>query len=131
MGYRCRECVSAQQKIFFNANRFDPVIQGALSFILASVATVLAGLITPAIPFYGWLAAFFAGSFIGGVIADLAHRAVGRRRSKYGWLIVAVACGLGAVAGGLLVGFLFYLLVWGIFAFFMVSGAISRLRLWK
>lgn len=129
VGYRCKECVKDQQKTFFNANKFDPVIQGALTFILAFIATILAGFVAPAIPFYGWLAAFFAGSFVGGGVADLAHRAAGKRRSKYGWLIVAAMCGAGALLGGLFTGFIYSLLTWGVFTFFMVSGAISRLRL--
>jgi hypothetical protein len=103
VGYRCRECVRGQQAVFYNANRLDPLIQFVVSFPLSAVAAGIIGAIGGALGFFFvWLVTIPAASFAGALIADLAHRAVGKRRSKYGWLAVACGVVLGAVLVGLI-----------------------------
>lgn len=101
VGYRCRECVSNQQAIFFNSQPLDPLIQLVVSTILSTVAAALIGLIGGALGiFLLFLVTIPASAFAGGLIADLAHRAAGRRHGRYGWLAV----GAGVVLGALVVG---------------------------
>src|SRR5689334_10585852 len=46
VGYRCKECVSNQQAIFFNAQPLDPVIQVVVSTLLSLVgAGIIGGLL--------------------------------------------------------------------------------------
>lgn len=97
VGYRCKECVRGQQAIFFNARPLDLVIQAAISIPLSAVAATAVGLIS----FGGFYLVFFIGvgasSFAGVLIADLAHRAVGKRRGRYSWLVVAASIVVGAL----------------------------------
>lgn len=130
VGYRCKECVRGQQQVFFNANAADPIVQGAVGLLLGGMAAALAALITRSLGmglgFIGWLIAFWAGSAVGAGIADVAHRAVRRRRSRYGWLVLA-----GSIAAsGLLVSVILLnlSLTQAIFLVMAVSGAVGRLR---
>jgi len=99
VGYRCKECVSNQQAIFFNAQPADPLIQFAVSVGLSLVGAALIGTILGGLGFFALLIGIPASAFAGGLIADMAHRAGGRRRGKYSWLFVAA----GIVLGGVLV----------------------------
>ena len=129
VGYRCRECVKGQQQVFYSAKGLDPVIQGVLSVILSAIAAGVIGVIGGRLGFWGYFISFSAGSAAGAIIADLAHRAAGRRRGRYSWLIVA---------GGVVVGALIALpaaiflsggwLPWGIYIFTATSAAVGRLR---
>ncbi len=133
VGYRCRECVRGQQQVFYNARPLDPVVQIGVSTILSTLAAGLIGLIGAGLGFWGFFLTFWAGSAAGALIADLAHRVAGRRRSRYSWLVVAG----GVVLGGLLAlpvtlflglfagGWIPWLIYMGTAA----SAAIGRLRL--
>jgi hypothetical protein len=124
VGYRCKECVRGQQTVFYNANSLDPLIQGIVSLPLGAVGAGLISFISLGI--WGWLIAFWASSAIGALIADVAHRVVGKRRGRYGWL---------AVGGGIILGALLVLpfvgpsITWLIYVVLAVSGAVGRLRL--
>jgi hypothetical protein len=110
VGYRCKECVTSQQAVFFNAQPLDPVIQLAVSAVLSAVAAGLVGLIGGALGlFLIFLITIPASTAAGVFIADVAHRAAGRRQGRYGWLAVGAGIILGALAVGalpLLLGFL-------------------------
>ncbi|MBE9473233.1 MAG: B-box zinc finger protein [Chloroflexi bacterium] len=87
VGYRCRDCVNAQQRVFYAD--FRPVhylVAAAVALPLALVAGWL-------IPSLGWFA-IFLGPLVGGGIAEAAYRAIQRRRGRYTWLVV---CGCIAV----------------------------------
>ena len=88
-GYRCKECVRGQQKKFETANGTDfllaPLAAGVLSFIGSAIITRL-----------GFFTLFLA-PLAGTVIAGVAVRLTGRRRSKKLFYIIA-----GAVAAGAL-----------------------------
>lgn len=124
VGYRCKECVRGQKQIYYNANRLDPVIQFAITFVAAAIATPVAGLLN--FGFFSWLIAFWVGSAAGALAADLAHRAVGKRRGEYSWLIVAGGIVAGGVIGSFFAGFSLTALI---FVAMAVSGAVGRLRL--
>jgi hypothetical protein len=123
--------VRGQQQVFYNSKSFDPVIQGAVSVILSGLAAGLIGMIGSGLGFWGYFITFWAGSFAGALIADLAHRAAGRRRGQYSWLVVAggvVLGGLLALPAMLFTG-VFGLIGWLIYIGTATSAAIGRLRL--
>jgi len=81
VGYRCRECVNAQQRVFYAD--FRPthyLVAAAVSLPLALVAGWL-------IPNLGWYA-IILGPLAGGGIAEAARWTIRRRRGQYTWLVV-------------------------------------------
>lgn len=123
VGYRCRECVRGQQQSFYNAKTVDPIIQGVVSVILGGIGSGLMGFLN--FGFIGWLIAFWAGSAAGALIADVAHRLVGKRRGRYSWLVVAG----GIVLGGLLALPFALSLSQLLFIGMAAVGAVGRLRM--
>ncbi len=98
VGYRCRDCINAQQKVFYTD--FHPihyVIAAAVALPLALIAGWL-------IPGLGWYA-IFLGPLAGTGIAEAARWAIQRRRGPYTWLVVC-----GCIAAGPAVKLLFSLL---------------------
>ncbi|MDY6877076.1 MAG: hypothetical protein SWK90_12865 [Chloroflexota bacterium] len=81
VGYRCKDCINAQQRIFYAD--FRP----AHYLIAAAVALPLALLAGWLVPSLGWYA-IFLGPLAGGGIANVAHWAIRRRRGRYTWLVV-------------------------------------------
>jgi hypothetical protein len=104
VGYRCKECVKGHQTIFYNSNKFDPIIQFVITLPLSAIAALIIGFIGSSFFWIGWMIAFTASSAVGAGIASLAHRAVGKRRGRYSWLAVSVAMVIGALASPLLSG---------------------------
>ena len=96
VGYRCKECVRGQQKEFETAREIDYPIAGLISAVALGVAMYLLG-------FLGWWGIFIA-PVVGGGVADIVHRAVGRRRSRY--LPLAAVIG-GAI--GILLSFILFI----------------------
>jgi hypothetical protein len=88
-GYRCKECVRGQQKIFETIKTIDypiaAVVAGGLAF--------LGSLILPQ-----WLLLAILGSpVVGTVIAEAVRLAVRRRWSKQLGMVAAIATGLGCL----------------------------------
>jgi hypothetical protein len=88
-GYRCKECVRGQLKVFETAQWWDyPVailIGGGLSFLGSLIAQVL-----------GWFI-IFVGPIIGVIIAEGIRWAVRRRRSRLLFQIATGSVILGAL----------------------------------
>lgn len=89
IGYRCKECVRGQQKVFETAEWFD---------------YPLAILIAGGLAFFGSLLASLIGFFIliiapvvGVVIAEAVRYVTHRRRSKLLWQITAGAAAVGSL----------------------------------
>jgi hypothetical protein len=86
-GYRCRECLKGQQKIFDTATWLDyPLI-----LIVTAVLAYLGSLIAVRLGFFVILLAPIAG----GVIAEIDRLVTRRRRSKRLYLLAVV----GAIVG--------------------------------
>jgi hypothetical protein len=102
VGYRCKECVANQQVIFFNSQPLDPVIQLVVSAVLSVVGAAVIGLLLGGLGFIflTLIISIPASAFAGGLIADMAHRAAGRRHGRYAWLAVGAGIVLGALAVG-------------------------------
>ncbi len=89
-GYRCKECVRGQLKVFETARTSDYVvallIAGAISFVGSLIATFL-GFFT-----------LFVAPIVGVIVAEAVRAAVQKRRSKLLFQVTAV----GVVVGGIL-----------------------------
>lgn len=88
-GYRCKECVSSQQKIFDTAQWWDY----PLAALTGAVLAYLGSLITSFIGFF----TIFLAPFAGMIIAEAVRRIVHKRRSKQLPLITAIAALFGAL----------------------------------
>jgi len=91
VGYRCRSCVNAQQRVFYAD--FRPV-HYLVAVAVALPLSLVAGWLIPSL---GWYAVIL-GPLAGGGIAEAVRWALRRRRGQYTWLVV---CGC-IVAGALL-----------------------------
>jgi hypothetical protein len=120
VGFRCRECVRAQQAVFYTVRWYDYPVAAALSLLLSVPAAILTGLA-------GWWFALILSPLAGGLIGGLVQRAVGMRRGRWIWLTVG-AC----IVSGALVAWLFRpsaLISIGIYAVTATGAAVGMLRL--
>jgi hypothetical protein len=128
-GYRCKECVRGQQKIFETAQWYDY----PLAFIVVAGLSFLGSLLVTRIGFFTILLAPAAGF----VIAEAARLVTGRRRAKRLFQVAAIAAVVGALPFilvdliGLAMGTFNSLmdLIWlGVYLFFVPSTIFTRLR---
>ena len=75
-GYRCKECVRGQQKIFDTARWIDYPV----AFIIAAALSSIGLLLLRMVGF--WFIVLFIAPVVGVIIAEAVRRAVGRRRSR-------------------------------------------------
>ena len=93
-GYRCRECVKSQQKVFDTAVWSDYIV----AFMVAAIGSALASvLVLVASGFFFGLLVLFIAPGAGAVIGNIILRFIKNRRSR---LLFATAA-VGIVAGGL------------------------------
>ncbi len=85
VGYRCPDCVREVQDKFYTATSSD-VIKGAVVAFLGGLATGFVTFLTilflGSFIFFGFLAAFFLGPALGGGVAELVRRAMGKRHAR-------------------------------------------------
>ena len=95
-GYRCKNCVKTQQKVFDfsfnNATKLDLVLGPLIALILSGVGSAVLGFFG----FFGFYIIFIA-PLLGWGIASLVRRVVHNRRSKLLYRLV----GAGFLAGSL------------------------------
>jgi DNA-directed RNA polymerase subunit RPC12/RpoP len=89
VGYRCRDCVRQQQRVF-NTSKPQDLIFG---FLVAVVLSFLGSLLTSAIGFFTFLLA----PAVGVAIAEVVRMVVKKRRGKNLFRVVAA----GVILGGL------------------------------
>ncbi|MDX1994352.1 MAG: hypothetical protein SF029_18360 [bacterium] len=94
VGYRCRECVRQVDNKFFTGTSSDYLIGGAICAVLGAVA----GAIMNATGGFLFLAIILAFP-VGGVVAEVALRAVKKRRGRYSGQIGAAMFIIGALIG--------------------------------
>ncbi len=95
VGYRCRDCINAQQRVFYADFRPAYYVVAAL---VALPLSLLAGWLIPRL---GWYA-IILGPLVGGGIAQVTWWAIRRRRGKYTWLVVCGCIVVGALPNLLL-----------------------------
>jgi len=128
-GYRCRECVRNQQRIFDTAYWYDY----PLGFIIAAILAYIGSF---AVPFVSFFIIFLAPIF-GVVIAEAVRLGIRKRRSKALFAIIAIGAALGSLVQffpfllNLFLGgrFALFSLIWyGIYTFTVTSTVYYRLR---
>jgi hypothetical protein len=128
VGYRCPKCIREQQAVFYTGLPVDYIVAAVVSLPVAVVGAYLTSLV-------GFFIAFFVSPVAGVLVADLAWRAVGRRRSRYLWVVVCsaiVVATLGVAlyqAGAIVTSADLLRLDLGIYVIMAMSAAYSRLRL--
>lgn len=120
VGFRCAECIRAQQSIFFTARWSDYPIAALIALLLAVPAAAVAGMV-------GWWFALIISPLAGGLIGAIVHRAIGRRRGRWMWLMVGACMVLGALVVWLATPSA--LIAVGIHTFTATSAAVGVLRL--
>lgn len=111
-GYRCKNCIRGQQKVFDTSERIDYpiafVVAGGLSLVGSLLATFIAGFIG----LWGLFLMLLVGPAAGTATSEVVRRAIRRHRSPSLFLTAAA----GAAAGALPV-ILFNLIIgnfWGL-----------------
>lgn len=94
-GYRCKECVRGQQKIFETAQTSDYLFGIVIAGVLGFVGSIFASLISR-LGILGFFIVLIA-PFVGVVIAEAVRRVTHRRRSKRLFQITAGAAALGSL----------------------------------
>lgn len=89
VGYRCPQCVKGQQKMFETAFARDYAIAAVISAVGAGLGIGL-------LSFLGIFGLLLA-PVLGGGLAEVIRRAVGRRRSRRLPLIASIGVGFGAL----------------------------------
>jgi hypothetical protein len=137
-GYRCKQCVGSQQKVFDNALWHDYVLGFGLAAVLSFIGSVIIILLPLA------LLTFLVAPLIGTIIGEVVRRVTQKRRSKrlfWGVAGSVLAGGLPIllfqlVSSGLLAfnsgmggfGFGVFSLIWqGVYLFLAVTTAYYRL----
>ena len=129
-GYRCKECVRSQQKIFDTARPVDYVAAFFIPVILSYLGSLLIGL--------AGFFIFLIAPGVGWIIAEAVRKATGRRRSKPLFFTAAGASVIGALGSILPLVFVALLgyggaellvgLIWpGIYAALVATTVYTRL----
>jgi hypothetical protein len=122
-GYRCKECVRGQQKVYDTAQSLDYPLAIVIAVVLSGVGSFIAS-------FTGFLTIFLAPA-AGMVVAEAVRWAVRRRRSTLLFRLAAGAAAVGALPLfliGLFSGQLMSLVWEGIYIFMVASTVYYRLR---
>jgi hypothetical protein len=124
VGFRCKECVKAQQAAFYTARWHDYPVAAIVTLVLSIPAAVITSIA-------GWWFAMIISPIAGGLIGGAVHWAVRRRRGQYIWLLVGACVVLGAVIalGALAVFGSRNLISIGIYAVMATGAAVGVLRL--
>lgn len=103
VGYRCQDCIRAQQDRVYNMQARDPWLALGTGFGLSLVLWPLLSLLLGQVGiFLGLLIAFFAGGGAGGALAQIIRRVVQRRRGRHLGLFTLLGILLGGITGSLL-----------------------------
>ena len=128
-GYRCKECVRGQQKIFNTAEWYDYLLGFAVAGILGFLASLLASLVGR-LGIIGWLLIFIGSPSAGVVIAEGVRLVTRKHRSRALFITACAGVALGALPVILfqLLGLsLFNLIFQGIFLVLAIPVVYTRL----
>ena len=120
VGFRCKECIKAQQSTFFTARWYDYPLAAFVALLLSVPGAIIANMA-------GWWFALIISPIAGGLIGGIVHRVVGRRRGRWLWMLVGVCIVLGALVS--LIYMPSGLISIGIYAVAATSTAVGVLRL--
>ena len=130
-GYRCKDCVRQQQKKFDTAEWYDYLVIFFVTGTLSFLGSVLVYALYIFLGFWAFFTIFLSPA-IGGGIAEISQRSVGRRRSTRLFQIAALAAFAGSLPL-LIISFLGGFNLWGLiiqgyYTFSVTSAVAYRLR---
>ncbi len=128
-GYRCKECVRGQLKVFNTALWYDYLLGSATAAILGFLASLLANLIS-GLGFIGWILIIVGAPTAAMVIAEAVRFVTRKHRSRPLFITIAAAVVVGAlpiILIQLLHMTVFGLIFQGIFLFIAVPIVYTRL----
>jgi len=128
-GYRCKECVRGQLKIFDTALWYDYLLGSITAAILGFFASLLATLVS-GIGFIGWFLIIIGAPTAGMIIAEGVRLITRKRRSRALFITIAAAVVVGALPVILvqLISMNFFSLIFqGIFLFIATPVVFTRL----
>ena len=114
VGYRCPDCVREQQDKFYTATGSDILKGATVAFLgglgIGLVIYLLARFLGP-FGFFGFLIAFFLGPALGGGVAEMVRRAMGKRHARHFPIIGVIALIVGIFIVALGSGVLFWAII--------------------
>ena len=128
-GYRCKECVRGQQKVFVTAQWFDYLLGFGTAAILGFLASLLASLVS-GLSFIGWILIVIGSPTAGMVIAEAVRQVTRKHRSRALFITIATAVIISAlpvIIIHLLRLELFSLIFQGIYLFIATPVVYTRL----
>jgi hypothetical protein len=96
IGYRCRECVKGQQKVFDTSEWYDYITGFVVAVLLSAVASFLVTFIGR-IGFFGWFLIAAGAPSAAVAIAEGVRLVTRKRRSRPLFMTVAAGVVLGAL----------------------------------
>jgi hypothetical protein len=96
-GYRCRECVRGQQKLFDTATWVDYVVGFITAAVLGGISSLLVNLIGSVAGFFAWFLIAAGTSTAGVIIAEACRFVTRRHRSRALFITIIAGMLLGAV----------------------------------
>ncbi len=96
-GYRCRECIKEQQKIFDTSLWYDYPLTFIIVAILSYLGSLIGGWIALRFGFYIIILTLFLAPAMGGGIATAVRLATGKRRSKNLFILAVIAAVAGCI----------------------------------
>jgi hypothetical protein len=128
-GYRCKECVRGQRKIFDTALWYDYLLGFLTAAILGFLASLLATLVSR-LSFIGWILIVIGAPTAGMIIAEGVRLVTRKHRSRTLFFTIAAAVVVGAlpvILFQLFTGNLFTLIFQGIYLFIATPIVYTRL----
>jgi hypothetical protein len=114
-GYRCRECVRSQQKVFDTAVWYDYLLGFGIAFFLSLVASLIFAGIGMFLGIWGLFLAIAGGPFAGVAIGESVRFIIKRRRARSLFMTIFVAVILGALPA--VIYFLSNFLTFGVYIY--------------
>jgi hypothetical protein len=114
-GYRCKECVREQQKVFDSAIWYDYLLGFGIAFFLSLVASLIFAGIGMFTGFLGFILAVFGGPFAGVAIGESVRFIIKRRRARSLFMTIFVAVILGALPA--VIYFLYFFLTFHVYLY--------------
>jgi hypothetical protein len=128
-GYRCKECVRGQLRIFDTAVWYDYLLGFLIASILGFLASLLASLVSR-VGFIGWFLIIIGAPTAGIIIAEGVRLVIRKHRSRALFITIASAVIVGAlpvILTQLITLNLFSLIFQGIYLFIATPVVYTRL----
>ena len=128
-GYRCKECVRGQLRIFDTAVWYDYLLGFLIAGVLGFLASLLASLVSR-VGFIGWFLIIIGAPTAGIIIAEGVRLVIRKHRSRALFITIASAVIVGAlpvILTQLITLNLFSLIFQGIYLFIATPVVYTRL----